>query len=260
MNTNTTGMTKTSDADLIRICAEHIANREAYNADSSGLEPKDNPLWQAYMRTFEVISDAEPQTLAGLAAKARATKEEVTLPDGTEVPEDEAIWAFDLVKDLIRLDDERHQPPGPMPSVLDLGRQIVRLSDKSSELQSEQINLKHQDLEPHQKYMRDRELQNVIDRAFDRECLLVDIALGMRARTLGDVAVMLGLAARVADLEAASEFDEEDRSLALAKITHALYTSLDVVIRETGLDLEEVVGVGTQAFIDREHADLGDGL
>ena len=147
-----------------------------------------------------------------------------------------------------------------LPSVLDLGRQIVRLSDKSNELQGEQIDLKHQDLDPHEKYKRDRDLQDAIDRSFDRECLLVDVALGMRARTLGDVAVMLGLAWRVLDIETSSESEDGSYERMLTQIRHALLVSLDVVIRETGLDLEEVIGVGTQAFLDRANADLGDGL
>lgn len=46
------------DAGLVRICAEHIANRDAYN---TGAEPNgDGPLEAAYLRTFRAISDAEP--------------------------------------------------------------------------------------------------------------------------------------------------------------------------------------------------------
>jgi hypothetical protein len=82
----------------------------------------------------------------------------------------------------------------------------------------------------------------------------------MRARTLGDVAVMLGLAWRVADFEAACETDEESREKAFAQIMHALISSIDVVVREAGLDLAETIGAHAQAFIDPEHADLGDGL
>ena len=58
------------------------------------------------MQTNDAIRDAEPQTLAGLAAKARATKAEATHQDGEVVPEDEVQWAFDLVEDLIRLDEQ----------------------------------------------------------------------------------------------------------------------------------------------------------
>jgi hypothetical protein len=68
--------------------------------------------------------------------------------------------------------------------------------------------------------------------SFERECLLSDVALGMRAHTLGDVAVMLGLAWRVLDLQASSEFDEKSRDQALVKIWHPLLTSLDAVIKE----------------------------
>ena len=95
---------------------------------------------------------------------------------------------------------------------------------------------------------------------WQRECDLVDVTLSLRAKTLGDVAVMLGLAWRVLSIEDGSEYNAEDCERAFKQIGHALLTSLDVVIRETGLDLDEVVGAGTQVFIDREHADLGDGL
>jgi hypothetical protein len=139
-------------------------------------------------------------------------------------------------------------PAASAPSVLDIGRQIVRLSNKYDEMDEAILDLKRQGLNGWEVCKRERELA------------LVDIALGMRAHTLGDVAVMLGLAHRVADLEAASEFDEEQRDRVLAQLQHALLTSLDVVIREAGVDLAETVGRDAQFFIDREHADLGDGL
>jgi hypothetical protein len=94
-----------SEVELIRLCGEHIANHAAYNADCSGLEPGDNPLWHAYLRTYRAIRDAVPQTLVGIVAKARATKAEATNPDGTVEPEDATDWAWDLVEDLIRLGD-----------------------------------------------------------------------------------------------------------------------------------------------------------
>jgi hypothetical protein len=147
-----------------------------------------------------------------------------------------------------------------MPSILDLGRQVVRLANKREEADCAILDLKNQALAPKDELSREREFKGIMDRSFDRECLLVDVALGMRARTLGDVAVLLGLIWRVVDLEAGSEFEEHERTAALAKIRHAALTSLDVVIRETGLDLAETVGGGTQDFIDREHVDLGDGL
>jgi hypothetical protein len=73
----------------------------------SDLEADDNPLWHAYERTREAIIDAEPQTVAGMVAKARAAKVEALQPDGQEVPADcvAATWAWDIVNDLIRLND-----------------------------------------------------------------------------------------------------------------------------------------------------------
>lgn len=78
------------DAALIALCADYIANRDAFN---SGAEPEGGgPLEAAFMRTFEAISEAEPQTMAGALAKARVAK-----------VEDDKEWAMDLVWDLLRL-------------------------------------------------------------------------------------------------------------------------------------------------------------
>jgi hypothetical protein len=93
------------DADLIRTCAEHIANRDAFNAYEGNLEPKDNLLWRAYCRTWDAIRDAKPQTIEGIIAKARAAKAEAQDPDGTEDPEYEAAadWSWHVVNDLLRV-------------------------------------------------------------------------------------------------------------------------------------------------------------
>jgi hypothetical protein len=92
------------DAELIRLCAEHIENFDAYNNDPSHLEPEENPVWHAYERTRDAIAAAKPKTIAGMLTKARAAKVEASHPDGRERPEGQAaIWAWDLVNDLIRL-------------------------------------------------------------------------------------------------------------------------------------------------------------
>ena len=93
------------DAALIRLCAEHVANMDAYNASPGILELEDDPLWAAYEETRNAIRDARPQTMAGMLAKARAAKAEARRSDGTEEPEGcpAADWAFDLVNDLLRL-------------------------------------------------------------------------------------------------------------------------------------------------------------
>jgi hypothetical protein len=64
----------------------------------------------------------------------------------------------------------------------------------------------------------------------------------------------------VADGEDACEKDEKSLERAFGQIKHALLTSLDVVIKESGLDLDETVGPHVQTLIDGEHTDLGDGL
>ena len=257
MNINTQ---HTGDAELICVCAEHIANRHAFNARAGEVPLEEDPRWNAYRVTMAAVSAAEPRTLSGLAAKARATKAEATQPDGTVMPDDEVIWAFDLVEDLIRLDDERRQPPEPLPAVLDLGREIVRLSNRHQELDSTQLALRRQGLESREEFSQNQDLERRMQTLFLREEALVDVTVAMRARTLGDVAVMLGLAWRVLDGAFASEYEEGSYERAFKQVSHALLTSLDVVIREAGLDLDEVVGAGTQVFIDREHADLGDEL
>ena len=92
------------DADLIRICAEHIANVTTYNAEGGHLESADDPLWHAYERTLEAIGDAKPATIAGIIAKAKAAKYEAQEPHGEEPDHcDAGAWAWDIVNDLVRL-------------------------------------------------------------------------------------------------------------------------------------------------------------
>ncbi len=91
------------DAGLVAVCAEHAINHAAYNRDGGRRELDDDPLWAAYARTRDAITDAVPHTLAGMLAKARAAKAEATHPDGTENPDNcpAARWAWDLVNDLL---------------------------------------------------------------------------------------------------------------------------------------------------------------
>lgn len=94
-----------ADAELIALCAEHILNIDAYNADKSDLEPEENPLWAAYERTRDAISDARPQSIYGLLAKARAAVAEAAMLDGSLLWRSStgADWAADLTLDLLRL-------------------------------------------------------------------------------------------------------------------------------------------------------------
>jgi hypothetical protein len=96
-----------SDAEVIRVCAEHIVNVAAYNSGDIAAEFENDPLWLAYRRTCDAICEAKPQTMAAVLAKARAAKADAAQMDGSEAPADgpAARWAWDLVNDLIRLDE-----------------------------------------------------------------------------------------------------------------------------------------------------------
>ena len=91
------------DHDLIRRCAEHPACMAAVKAAPD--EEEDGPAWHAYERNRDAISAAQPQTLAGLIAKARAAKLEATFWDSFENIHDTMAepWAWDLVNALLRL-------------------------------------------------------------------------------------------------------------------------------------------------------------
>ena len=52
------------DAELIRVCNEHVTNLHASNASS--IDTDEDPLWDAYERTRDAISGAKPRTLAGM--------------------------------------------------------------------------------------------------------------------------------------------------------------------------------------------------
>jgi hypothetical protein len=56
------------DADLIRVCAEHVVNLHAYNAGSGNLAYDDDPLWLVYESTRDFIHANKPKTLAGMQA------------------------------------------------------------------------------------------------------------------------------------------------------------------------------------------------
>ena len=83
------------DAALAALVDQHIRNRDAVNAYDGPLDVTDCPLWQAYSATLDAIDEAEPQTMAGILAKARAA-----------VAEDEQTgeqWGLDIAHDLLRL-------------------------------------------------------------------------------------------------------------------------------------------------------------
>ena len=92
------------DADLIALCEAHPALIEAVNADDGDCGD-DDPVWAAYVASRDAISEAKPQTTAGMRAKALAAKAEARTPDGSELPESTrgGVWAWDILHDLLRL-------------------------------------------------------------------------------------------------------------------------------------------------------------
>ena len=91
------------DVALIQSCIQHCRNIVAYEA-STVPNADDDPAWHQYERTGETISDAEPLTVAGMAAKAWAAKFEAIQPDGIERPHGQPErWAWELVHDAIRI-------------------------------------------------------------------------------------------------------------------------------------------------------------
>jgi hypothetical protein len=118
-----------ADAELTMTCAEHVLSAATINAAGPDADLEDDRIWQVYDRTRDAISDAEPQTVAGLVAKARAAKAEALQPDGSENPEGTMAekWAWDIVNDLIRISRPIHRgdnSPVPCPGAVPLRRAV----------------------------------------------------------------------------------------------------------------------------------------
>ena len=92
------------DADLIALCERHLALIEALHSDDRDCDDS-YPHWLAYEASRDAIGEAEPQTLAGMRAKALVAKLEATMPDGSEMPNGTVggDWAWDLLHDILRL-------------------------------------------------------------------------------------------------------------------------------------------------------------
>ena len=92
------------DAKLIAICNRHPSLIAAFTT-SNGDGSDSDPTWAAYAASRDAISDAQPQTLAGMRAKALAAKAEAVTPDGGEEYRSSVAgaWSWDLVNDLQRL-------------------------------------------------------------------------------------------------------------------------------------------------------------
>jgi hypothetical protein len=95
------------DAELIELCRRHKVNRIAFIMDERDCD--ENPHWEPYLATENAISEAEPVTMAGVIAKAKAAIHEATcLRTGDQDWGDctAAEWAADIVYDLLRLHGE----------------------------------------------------------------------------------------------------------------------------------------------------------
>jgi hypothetical protein len=93
------------DAELIRICDQHIQNLVKFNNAPHDIESDDDPSYAPYLHTRDAICAAKPLTLEGMAAKGRAAKAEAAGPGGSENFENcrAGQWAWDIMHDLIRL-------------------------------------------------------------------------------------------------------------------------------------------------------------
>lgn len=93
------------DADLVALCAQHIANQIAYNASAFEEDtPEDDALWEEYSRTRDLVSAAVPKTLEGVLAKARAAKADAADINGDDTQGAMGgMWAWDIVNDLVRI-------------------------------------------------------------------------------------------------------------------------------------------------------------
>jgi hypothetical protein len=93
------------DADLIRLCDAYMKAVAALNADRSGLEAEDDPLWWAVEDIEAQLEDMHAQTLAGVLAKARVAAFLSQQPDGsvnwsTSFTGD---WLEQVALDLLRM-------------------------------------------------------------------------------------------------------------------------------------------------------------
>jgi hypothetical protein len=90
------------DAALIRTCARHIVNLNTYNASPGLTEYDKDPLWRDYEKTRDAISRAQPKTIEGVLAVARAAVAEAGGKEPCHHGMDEQ-WAYSVMKSLLRL-------------------------------------------------------------------------------------------------------------------------------------------------------------
>jgi len=97
------------DAELIAACKQHSLNIRAYNRSPEDDTDPPGPLWSAYETTRDLISEAVPQTLAGVIAKAKAAAHEARGLHGEEAWGGSMgeRWSQDIAKDLLRITGNR---------------------------------------------------------------------------------------------------------------------------------------------------------
>ena len=129
------------DAELIRVCAQHIHNVDAYNASDELdvlFDGGPTPLWSAYLNTRDFIDATEPLTIAGVLALAKAARHEATANlDGEEDWEGHPgeMWAPRIINALLRLHGEeavalapvRGTSTQPDAELIALAEEFVRL-------------------------------------------------------------------------------------------------------------------------------------
>lgn len=93
------------DAALIAACDAYIRAMDAYNRHGGDVDCEDDPLWHALQAAEERAADIPAETMAGLAAKARAAAATGRMPDGVvRLGESYAgHWPARLVRDVLRL-------------------------------------------------------------------------------------------------------------------------------------------------------------
>ncbi|WP_338661752.1 hypothetical protein VQH23_16145 [Pararoseomonas sp. SCSIO 73927] len=108
------------DAEGIRVCDGHAAFIAAMNERGSGRD--DCPHWLAYARSRDAVTNFEPRSQAGFAAKARAARAEMRDPDGSyqlngTIAES---WAKDIVLFIgtDQVGSLRPLPPCPAAALL----------------------------------------------------------------------------------------------------------------------------------------------
>jgi hypothetical protein len=93
------------DAELVAACQHHAVLEVHINGGDCGELDDNNPMWVEYGRALAIISEAEPQTMTGWPAKARAAKIQARMLGGSEEPDSSmaADWCWHRVNDMLRL-------------------------------------------------------------------------------------------------------------------------------------------------------------